>query len=266
MTRTTPAVSQPYFASPALYDVMYATTRADIPFHVELARHARGPVLEAGCGNGRVLVPCAEAGADVDGFDQDPAMIEAARRTLDARGLRAGLTCDDMRNFILPRHYALIQIPFSTFLHNLTQRDQLATLYACREHLEPGGRLLIVIFSPDPRRLLDHDGTARLILEHPHPSQPGTVRILDAIRSDPVEQVARVLRTVEVHDAAGRLAESHSLEFGLRWVWPAEMELLLRAAGFKRCTVEGRTGYRDGFQPKAAVEPRDLMVWTAWRE
>ena len=262
MTTRTP---QRYFASPALYDLMYATTVADVPFHVELARHARGPALEIGCGNGRVLIPCVAAGAEVGGIDHDPEMLEDARRKLAEHGLRAQLTCDDMRGFILPHRYALITIPFNTFLHNLTQRDQLATLSACREHLESSGRLVVVVFSPDPRRLLEHDGTARLVLEHPHPAGAGTVRVLDASRSDPVEQVAHIQRSVEIRDAAGALMERHPLEFDLRWVWPAEMELLLRAAGFRRCAVEGRTGFRDGFQVKP-VEARDLMVWTAWKE
>lgn len=257
---------QRYFTDPALYDVMYASTVADVPFHVELARHARGPVLEVGCGNGRVLIPCAAAGAAVDGIDSDPEMLDDARRKLAARGLDAGLSCDDMRGFILPRRYALIAIPFSTFLHNLTQQDQLATLYGCREHLEPGGRLVIVIFSPDPRRLLEHDGQPRLTMEHPHPGGPGSVRVLDAATSDPQEQVARIRRTVELRDAAGAVAATHQMEFALRWIWPAEMELLLGAAGFRRVAVEGRTGYRDGFQRKPCVEARELMVWTAWKD
>jgi len=257
---------QRYFATPALYDLMYATTLADIPFHVELARHARGRALEVGCGNGRVLIPCLEAGAEVDGIDRDETMLEDARRKLAARGLRAQLTCDDMRGFILPHRYALVAIPFSTFLHNLTQQDQLATLYACREHLEPGGRLVLVMFSPDPRRLLEHDGAARVILDHPNPAAPGTVRVLDALLSDPVEQVSRVRRTVELLDASGAKTETYVMEFGMRWIWPAEMELLLHAAGFRRIAAEGRTGYRDGFQPKRAVEARDVMVWTAWKD
>ena len=257
---------QHYFATPALYDLIYATIQADIPFHVEQARHARGPVLEVGCGNGRVLIPCAAAGADMDGIDADPRMLEDARRKLGLQGLRAELSCADMRSFIQPRHYALIQIPFSTFLHNLTQQDQLATLYACREHLEPGGRLTIVVFSPDPRMLMQHDGQARQVMEHARPAGPGRVRVLDAVTSDPQEQVARVRRTVELREAGGGLAETHAMEFGMRWIWPAEMELLLTAAGFHRVAVEGRTGYRDGFQKKAAITAGELMVWTAWKD
>jgi len=69
-----------------------------------------------------------------------------------------------------------------------------------------------------------------------------------------------------VRDARGKLAETHAMEFDLRWVWPAEMELLLIAAGFRRFAVEGRTGLRDGFAAKPAVEARELMAWTAWKE
>jgi SAM-dependent methyltransferase len=258
--------SQRYFADPALYDVIYAAITGDIPFHVELARHARGPVLEVACGNGRVLVPCVEAGADVDGIDTDPGMLDAARARLAARGLRAGLVRADMRDFTLPRRYELVAIPFSSFLHNLTQRDQLATLRCCREHLEQGGKLVLVMFSPDPKRLLENDGTARVSLEHASPAGTGTVRVWDAVTSDAVEQANHVERRVELLDAGGAVTSTHTMAFDLRWIWPAEMELLLLTAGFTRFAVEGRTSYDDGFRPKPKLEARDVMVWTAWKD
>src|SRR5437867_4088227 len=78
--RVNGATAMRYFAAPALYDRIYASFTGDIAYHVELARHARGPVLEVGCGNGRVLIPCAAAGAAMDGLDCDPEMLEDARR------------------------------------------------------------------------------------------------------------------------------------------------------------------------------------------
>lgn len=52
------------------------TGRADFDFYLGYARQARGPVLELGCGTGRVLIPLAVAGARVaelfGNFDRSP--------------------------------------------------------------------------------------------------------------------------------------------------------------------------------------------------
>jgi SAM-dependent methyltransferase len=260
-------VSEPeateYFAGPELYDLIYAPIRADIPFYVALATAAGGPVLEVACGSGRVLVPCAEAGADMDGIDLDARMIEATRRRLAAQGLEAGLQVGDMRHFALERRYALITIPFSAFYHNTTRADQLSTLRCCREHLAPRGRLVLSIFSPDPKRLLDQDGAHPELMEHDHP-KGGRVRIADFARADVVEQYTTVERRVEILDAAGRVTEAHDLGFDLRWIWPAEMRLLLMAAGFARAEVEGRAGPEFAALPR--VEPSGYQVWTAWKD
>jgi len=45
------------YIEPRLYDIAYSWHTADIPFWIARAKQARGPVLEAGCGTGRVLIP-----------------------------------------------------------------------------------------------------------------------------------------------------------------------------------------------------------------
>lgn len=257
---------RPYGATPDLYDLMYGGQTADVEFYVGRACALRGPVLEVACGNGRVLVPTRAAGVDVDGLDGDLAMLDDARRKLDSRGLDARLVQADMRDFTLPRRYDLVTIPFNTFCHNLTQADQLATLRCCREHLESGGALVFDVFFPDPARLREHDGTPRVTIEHPHPAGEDRVRVLDAVTSDPIEQVMHVRRTVEIAGRDGRVTATHAIEWDLRWVWRAEMELLLAAAGFQRREVEGRSGARDGFARKERPDASGSLVWTAWKD
>ncbi len=267
MPERDPALApRPYFAPPDLYDLMWAAQTADVAFYAERARASQGPVLEVACGNGRVLVPTRAAGVDLDGLDYDLAMLDDARRKLDALGLKARLVHADMRDFTLPRRYDLVTIPFNTFLHNLTQADQLATLRCCREHLEGGGALVFDVFFPDPARLREHDGTPRVVLEHRHPAGEGRVRVLDAVTSDAVEQRMHVRRRVEIADDAGRVTATHAMEWDLRWVWKAEMELLLAAAGFQRWEAEGRTGAREGFARKDRPDASGALLWTAWKD
>ena len=98
-----------YYCSPDLYDVIYSDIHSDIPFWVEQARAARGRVLELCCGNGRVLIPCLEAGVPIEGLDNTEAMIESGRARLAARGLerpaaaRCGVRALDHRGRIRAR-------------------------------------------------------------------------------------------------------------------------------------------------------------------
>ncbi len=255
---------QDYYCAPELYDLIYSDIRDDIPFWVAEAKGSPGPVLELCCGTGRVLVPCLEAGARVEGLDITRSMVDHCRAKLAGRKLEASVDLGDMRDFEGPGRYALITIPFNSFLHNLTQADQLATLARCHAQLAPGGRLTINIFCPHSARLAEHDGTPRHIKTLPHP-EGGNVRVTDTGRCDPLEQRISVMRQVEVLDPAGRVREAHDLSFELRYVWKPEMELLLTAAGFGRFAVESRTGYTQGFAPKPVLEEGDQTVWTAWQ-
>ena len=148
-----------YFAAPEVYDLMYADMRFDIEPLIREAKTANGPVLEPCCGNGRITLPMAAAGVDCDGFDLDPGMVADLQRQAAERTLTIGAHVADMRDFTMPRRYGLIVIGFNSFLHNLTQEDQLRTLERCREHLLPGGRLHLVVFHPSARRLAAFDGT-----------------------------------------------------------------------------------------------------------
>src|SRR5215813_8988647 len=89
-----------------LYDHVTAyRERRDVDFFVEEARLSGGPVLEIGCGTGRVLIPTARAGIEVVGLDLSEQMLGRCRANLasepDEVRARATLVCDDMRSFRL---------------------------------------------------------------------------------------------------------------------------------------------------------------------
>jgi SAM-dependent methyltransferase len=62
------------------YDRGAYAPRTDAVFYRDLARATGGPVLELGCGTGRVLIPIARDGLACVGLDTSPAMLEAARQ------------------------------------------------------------------------------------------------------------------------------------------------------------------------------------------
>jgi len=261
-------VSNTYYLDAALYDLVYADMVADIAPHVAAAKAAGGAVLEVCCGNGRLLIPALEAGVDCDGLDSSRSMLDDLRDKLAARGLRANVVEADMRTFTLPRRYALIVIPFNSFLHNLTQEDQVATLVRCRDHLAPGGRLQLMVFHPSAQKLVEWSDVERLTKELPNPAG-GRVRVHDRASDDRVEQIRHMTRRVELLDEAGRVTDEHVLRFDLRYVFKPEMELLLRVAGFARWSADVPfASYQDTAPVAPARPPRegDYLLWTAWKD
>lgn len=121
----------------------------DIEFYVELARSVEPPVLELGCGTGRVALAIARAGVPVVGLDRSPAMLAIARRR--SWGL-VGMTWveEDMRAFDLAaaQPFGMICIPYRGFQHLLADADQRATLSAVRRHLRPGGTFALDLMNP----------------------------------------------------------------------------------------------------------------------
>jgi len=249
-----------YYCPPDLYDVIHSDITLDIPFWIEQAGATSGAILELCCGTGRLLVPCAEAGARIEGLDLSAAMVEACRAKLAGRGLAAEVGVGDMRRFSRPHRFQLIFIACNSFQHNETGAQQNATLRCCREHLEPGGRLMITLFHPSPQRLAQLDGTERELKRVPHPRRGGTVRLLDAGRYDRAEQRASFTRTVEWLDPAGVPLERGERSFELRYIHKPEMERLMRAAGF------GRYESSPGVDGQGRQEDGELLVWTAWND
>ena len=118
-----------YEATARYYDAAYETTgasRADAAFYEALAVASAGPVLELGCGTGRVLLPIAARGLACAGVDASPAMLEEFRRK--PGGTAVALAEARMESFDLgARRFALIFSAFRAFQH-LDTVDQLAQM------------------------------------------------------------------------------------------------------------------------------------------
>ena len=136
-----------------LYDYVEPyRTRPDINFYVEAAQTCGGPVLEVGCGTGRILIPTARAGVDIVGLDLSPHMLQVCQKRVLAEPQtvqsRIRLVQADMRSFDLAQAFQLITLPFRPFQHLTTVEDQLSCLETIRRHLVEGGRLILDLFNP----------------------------------------------------------------------------------------------------------------------
>lgn len=148
-----------------LYDAYGLGVPGDVEFYVQEARRAGSPVLEIGCGTGRITLPVAQAGIEVTGIDISPAMLDVARKKLGALApetrSRVKLVEADMREFSLADRFRLIMAPYRAFLALLTVDDQKRALGRFRDHLAEGGRLILNFFDPRVDLLASRSGESR---------------------------------------------------------------------------------------------------------
>src|SRR5689334_7958890 len=132
------------------YDWENARTiaRRDVAFWRSVAKQARGPVLELGCGTGRISLPLARDGVSLVGIDRSSGMLERARRRAAAlaqkRGGRSGRRLRLVRGDIraLPfgaADFQMVLAPYGILQSLLRERDLASTLASVARVLAPGG-------------------------------------------------------------------------------------------------------------------------------
>jgi len=138
---------------PQLYHAHHNRYLEDVPFWLELAAQHGDPVLELGCGTGRVLLSLARAGHRVIGLDNDMSMLHFLRSNLEATLQPAPeVFVADLATFRLAVRFRLIILPCNTF-STLPAESRRVALQCVRMHLQPGG--LFATSVPNPRLLLD---------------------------------------------------------------------------------------------------------------
>jgi SAM-dependent methyltransferase len=253
--------SDNYAPTAELYDhVALYGNRPDIDFYVDAAREAGGPVLEVGCGTGRVLIPTARAGVEITGIDLSARMLGVCRRRIaaEAQEVRSRIEVHqaDMRNFNLSRTFRLATIPFRPFQHLTTVDEQLACLACIRRHLEQDGRLILDLFNPLLEALVNKPVGKELDEEVPFFTPDGrrVVRRHKLVASDRFNQVNRSELIYYVTHPDGR-EERIVHSFSMRYIFRFEAEHLLARAGF---TVEHLYSGFDK-RPYGATYPGELI-------
>ncbi|HVT40958.1 MAG TPA: class I SAM-dependent methyltransferase [Gemmatimonadaceae bacterium] len=221
-----------------LYDhVTPYRDRPDVAFYVEAATESGGPVLELGCGTGRVLIPTARAGVEIVGLDASPHMLAVCLKRLEAEPeavqSRTDLVDANMREFSLRRTFRLATMPFRPFQHLITTADQLACLASIRRHLADDGLLIFDVFNPSLDALVNRPLGQELDVE-PEFSLPDGRRVVrrhKTVSEDRANQVNHhelVYYITHPHGRQERLVHA----FALRYIFRFEIEHLLVRAGF----------------------------------
>lgn len=202
----------------------------DRGFYLDVIRRYGEPVLDVGCGTGRLLLDYLAIGIDVDGVDCSPEMLALCRQKAGALGLRPSLYEQYMEALALPRTYRTILVPSSSF-QLLTDvegaREAMRRFYT---HLQPGGVLAM------PFMILWREGDP---LETPWQVREArredgvVVRRRSRSRYDPAHQLEH---TEDIYEIArdGAVVESayHHRSPAVRWYTQAQTLALFREANF----------------------------------
>lgn len=176
-----------------------------------------GRALEFAIGTGRVALPLSARGVPVQGLELSPHMVEQLRRKPGAAAVP--VTIGDMTSTRVAGEFALVYLVFNTIMNVTTQDEQIAVFDNAAHHLRPGGRFVVEVVVPQLRAL--------------PPGELGRVFTLepDHVGLETFDDVATQVSWSH-HWALvdGRLVR-HSAPY--RYVWPPELDLMGRLAGFR---------------------------------
>jgi SAM-dependent methyltransferase len=221
-----------YDASP-----LVANRKQDLAFYLETAAASHGPVLELGCGTGRIAIPIAQSGLHVTGLDISQKMLERAEQKRSSLAPKRRdllrLIRGDMTSFELREQFPLIIIPFRPFQHLLSVEAQLNCLTCTRRHLADGGRLVMDFFQTDAARIHDPKFLEAHFVAEYKMSGARKVRLFERIAAfHRAEQCNDVEMTFEVTQPGGQV-DRHVFAFTFRYFFRYEVEHLLARCGFR---------------------------------
>ena len=220
------------YSEPAIYDLEYETQTEDVIFYVKTAHQSAGPVLELGCGNGRITLPIARSGMDIVGLDNSHTMLEHFRDKLTHEPShvrdRISLIEADYRHIPDVGPVSLIILPFNALHHCASHRDVLDLFQCVKTQLTSTGRFVLDCYLPDPV-LYQRDPNSRYAQQtmvDPRTNRPMTS--WETSWYDALEQVHHVTYVYE-NDTGGRW----EVKLDLRMFYPQELRALIDLSGFK---------------------------------
>jgi SAM-dependent methyltransferase len=201
------------------------------------------PVLELGCGTGRITMAIAEAGYRIVGLDISEKMLERAGEKRAARRReareRVHLVQGDMTDFDLGEKFRLIVIPFRPFQHLLEIDQQIGCLDCAKKHLAANGRLILDFFQTDAERIHDPKFlNESLLAEYDLPGGRHVAmseRVAAFHRGQQRNDVEMIFRVTHSDGKQERLVMAWTLRYFFRY----EVEHLLGRCGFRLEAVYG---------------------------
>jgi len=244
----------------------------DVTFYLDAVHEHGDPVLELGCGTGRITLALAKAGHRVTGLDISERMLERcnqkrAKLPTEARE-RVHLVQGDMTRFDLGERFRVVIIPFRPLQHLLEIDEQISCLESVRRHLraegrrfgERSGKLILDVFQTDAERMHDPVHMKEAPVTEYRTADGRQVRVAERVAAfHRAEQRNDVEMIFYVKDAQGK-EERLVFAWTLRYFFRYEVEHLLARCGFRVSAVYG------DFDRSPLVDTSPEMIFVAEAE
>lgn len=230
--------ADPYALDAAYYDLIHAGHREDIGLWQSFAMRTNAPVLEVGCGTGRIAVELALAGVAVTGVDPSAAMLERARARADEAGAELTLVEGTLGEAALDGdQFGFVLLPADVFLYCDDGEAQRELLAEAARLLRFDGLLAIDVAGPALG--LDPGSNGQPVLVYAGEGPDGGT--LDAwhVHEDDLAEQTRWLRVTYDRVGADGIVRRQQSEHRLRYVHRFELEYLLHFAGLAVVDVYG---------------------------
>ena len=241
-----------------IYDQVYFDVSEDIDFYVQESLLSNGPVLELGCGTGRVTFPIAKEGIDLLALDNSMGMLKVSLEKMKHQGTSYSnleFVKSDMRNFAFNKKFDLIIIPFRGFQSLLNISDQIQTVLNIKKHLTENGRFIFSAFVPDAESM----SSAHDILYHykdVHDTKNNRKFIIwNQSEYDQFNQIVHTRIVVDESNSMGEVVKRFYRDFSLRYTFRWEFYHLLISHGFKLLNLYG------DFEKSDFNESSTEMIW-----
>jgi SAM-dependent methyltransferase len=230
----------------------------DLERYQEIAAEQGGPILELGCGTGRVAIPLARQGFKVTGVDISQAMLMRFRRALDLESQEVAqqitLIEQDVTRLDLGSHFNIAIFAFNSLLCITDFNTQRAALYAVANHLNARGKLVIDIVNPLKLKI-DGDLVPKPFFTRKDRNTGNTYTrfaMMGPFETDHKQQLYGWYDEITPEGVVKRR------QYSLYWrpIFRFEIELMLREAGLEILQIEG--GHRK--EPYTSQSPRMFII------